>query len=566
MGHLRRAIKMDDIPDIPEEAKCIVETKEGPVCGYSEPTDEGICYRFKSIPYAKPPLGNLRFLPPSPVLPWTEVLDCTKDAPLPPTFSMSQNRVTGSEDCLYIELSTPNLKPDKPISVMFWIGGFGYSCIIDNIFDTSLITDQNIVFVRCGYRTGALGFLSITDYAAPGNCGLKDIVMALKWVQRNISFFGGDPHNVTIFGSSSGGAAANFMMLSPMATGLFHKTIIQSACALNNWSLSKNPSATAIELAKKFGIEKSSKTEVIEELRHVALDDLLTGFQNCRFVLTDGTDKDIIDTVFKPCIEVDLEGQAAFITKSPLAILKSGRFNKVPCIIGSNNVEGALLQHVVKDFYSNFETFNANVRLLVPKELARTDKLSENIGHQLLKFYLDGETHLREDTMPQFLQIISDYYFSYYVNKTVRLLCETTSSCPVYYYIINYAGEWSVPKQYNFFNSTGHSSELPFLFRIKMPELCKGSRDSRVTRRRVIKMWTNFAKFGNPTPDEDDPLLSITWDPVENKDRLNYLSIGSELTKGRNPFQARMKFWDDLHKEHAFLRALVYFNDSGYSN
>lgn len=71
--------------------------------------------------------------------------------------------------------------------------------------------------------------------------------------------------------------------------------------------------------------------------------------------------------------------------------------------------------------------------------------------------------------------------------------------------------------------------------------------------------------FRNPTPDDDDPLLQITWDPVENKDKLHYLSIGSELTKGRNPFDERMKFWDTLHQEHAFLRALVYFNDLGVS-
>lgn len=165
----------------------------------------------------------------------------------------------------------------------------------------------------------------------------------------------------------------------------------------------------------------------------------------------------------------------------------------------------------------------------------------------------------------QYLQLISDYYFLYYVNKTVRLLCEFAPSVPIYYYILNYAGEWAVPERLNFFNSTGHGAELPFLFRIKMPEVCKGSPDSITTRTRVIKMWTNFAKTGNPTPDPDDPLLWITWDPVESKEKINYLSIGQELTKGRNPFQERMKFWDELHKEHMFLRALVHFNDSGYS-
>lgn len=405
-----------------------------------------------------------------------------------------RDTILGSEDCLYIELSTPNIKPDKPIPVMFWIGGYGYACVMDHIFDATLINDQNIVYVRCGYRMGPFGFLSINDYAAPGNCGLKDIVMALKWVKNNISDFGGDPNNVTIFGSSSGGSIVNFMMLSPMATGLFHKAIIQSASVLNNWSLAKNPSLAVIELAKLLGIEKTCKEEIVEELRSISAMDITIAFQNFKIGTGEGADSDLIDSVFKPCIELDLEGQPAFLTKSPILLLKSGNFNKVPCIIGSNNIEGAVFQYVVENFYSNFEKLNENVRLLVPKELARKDKLSESIGHQLLKFYLDGEEHLRADTRTQYLQLISDYYFLYYVNKTVRLLC--TAGCPIYYYILNYAGEWSVPEKLKFFNSAGHCAELPFMFRIKMPDVCKGSRDSVKTRKRVIKMWTNFAKTG----------------------------------------------------------------------
>lgn len=436
---------------------------------------------------------NILFQPPCPIQPWKEVLPCMQDAPLPICRTVT-DVITGSEDCLYIEVSTPSLKPDRPIPVMFWIGGIGYAYIIDSVFDATLINDQNVVFVRCGYRMGPFGFLSINNYAAPGNCGLKDIVMALKWVKRNISAFGGDPNNVTIFGSSSGGSIVNFMMLSPMATGLFHKAIMQSASVLNNWSLSKNPSLAVMKLAKILGIKKTCKEEIVEELRTIPAMDITIAFKNFKIESGEGADKDLIDPIFKPCIEVDLEGQPAFLTRSPLLLLKSGNFNKMPCIIGSNNIEGSVLQYVVENFYSNFEKINENLRLLVPRELARTDKSSESIGHQLLKFYLDGEEYLREDTRAQYLQLISDYYFTYYVNKTVRLL--RTAGCPIYYYILNFAGDWEVPQKYKFLNSTGHGAELSFLFRLKMPEILKGSRDSVKTRRRVIKMWTNFAKTG----------------------------------------------------------------------
>ena len=378
--------------------------------------------------------------------------------------------------------------------VMFWIGGFAYTGLMDMLLDESLINDQDVVYVRCGFRLGPFGFLSINDFTAPGNCGLKDLVMALKWVQRNISAFGGDPDNVTIFGSSSGGATVHLMMLSPMATGLFHKGIMQSASALNNWSLAKNPTQAVIDLANELNIMESSNIELVEKLRSVPAEDIMTAMVNMAHARQAAAEYDVIDAIFKPCIEVDFEGQPAFITKSPPFIMKSGNFNKVPLIIGSNNIEAALLQVIDEDYYADYEKYNENASLIVPRSLAREDKLTKSIGQQLLKFYLGGEEHLTADTRTQYLQLISDYYFLYYVNRTVRLHSQFAPEIPIYYYILNFAGEWSVPSHLNFLNSAGHCAELTFMYRLKMPTICKGSRDSVVTRSRVVKMWTNFAK------------------------------------------------------------------------
>lgn len=383
---------------------------------------------------------------------------------------------------------------------MFWIGSFGFTYNIDCIFDSNFINNEDVIFVRCNFRLGPLGFLSINDFGAPGNCGLKDIILALKWVQRNISIFGGDPSNVTVFGNSSGGVISHLLILSPMATGLFHKAIIQSASALNNWSITKNPSQPVMELAKLLHIKKASQIEIVEELRTIPAIKIMKAFEIMEQEACKAVDKNVIDVVFKPCIEVEFEGQPAFITKSPIVLIKSGNYNKVPLIIGSNNTEAAVLKFIKDDYY-NFEKYNKNVCLLVPKSLTLEESISQDIGHQLLKFYLGGEEELREDTSAQYLQLISDYYFLYYVNKTVRLHSQSAPECPIYYYILNYAGEWVVPKYFNFFNSLGHCAEIPFMFGIKLADkpnelICKGSRDSVTTRNRVIKMWTNFAKYG----------------------------------------------------------------------
>lgn len=149
---------------------------------------------------------------------------------------------------------------------------------LDNICDETLINAQDIVFVKCGHRLGPFGFLSINEFIAPGNIGLKDIVMALEWVQKNISNFGGDPSNVTLFGGSTGASSVHLMILSPMASGLFHKAIIQSSTALNRWSLAKNPVQNTLDFAKYMGINKTDKIEIVEELKNLSASTIMENY------------------------------------------------------------------------------------------------------------------------------------------------------------------------------------------------------------------------------------------------------------------------------------------------
>ena len=379
--------------------------------------------------------------------------------------------------------------------VMFWMGSFSYIFYLDNICDPTLINAQDIVFVKCGHRLGPFGFLSINEFNAPGNVGLKDIVMALEWVQKNISNFGGDPSNVTLFGGSTGASTVHLMMLSPMASGLFHKAIIQSSTALNRWSLEKNPIQSTLDFAKHLGIDKTDKFEIVEELKRLPASTIIESYIDMSKC---AVDEDIFDTMFKPCVESEFEGQPVFLNRSPLSIIKSGNFNKVPIIIGSNNIEASLLQYLKDDFYEDYEKFNKDLSLLVPRALALDDCLSQKIALDLKNFYFGNTEKLNKHTRNQYLQLLSDYYFLYYVNKTVRTHIQVAPECPIYYYIVNYAGEWWVPEQLSFLNSIGHFGELSFLFRIKTAgaSCYSGSRDSVTTRNRVIKMWTNFAKYG----------------------------------------------------------------------
>lgn len=445
----------------------------------------------------------LTFLqPPKYIKPWKNILDCTKDASVPLSFYINQG-VVGSEDCLYIEVSSPDIKPDKLLPVMFWIGSCNYVFYIDSILDPTLLNTQDIVYVRCGFRLGPFGFLSINDFTAPGNVGLKDIILALKWVQANINNFGGDPYNVTAFGSSTGGAIVHLMILSPLGNGLFQKAIVQSSNALNGWSLSKNPLEDTMALAKNLGIEKTDKFEVIEEMKKLPGYEIMKTYETLFFNKYQ-VENDVFDSIFKPCIENEFEGQTTFMNKSPTIILNSGKFKKVPLMIGSNNMEAKVLQYIKDDFYKDYNKYNEDVRLLVPKSLACVNNESQKkIGQQILSFYFMGAEKVNEHTQKQYLQFLTDYYFFYYLNKSIKKHSKFSPECPIYYYVLNYAGEWLVPKELELFNTIGHTAELPFLFRIKSSDnsFYKGSYGSLTTRDRCVKMWTNFAKYGYSTFD-----------------------------------------------------------------
>lgn len=187
-------------------------------------------HAIRGIPFAKPPVGELRFKDPLPVEPWTDILNAQNDGPICPQPTTSNFQI--SEDCLQLNVYTHEL-PSGEVSfqqkaVIAYIHGGGFmdgSGIIDTFAGPQIIMDRNIVFVTINYRLATLGFLSTGTKDAPGNAGFKDQVLALKWIQKNIAYFGGDPNLVTIAGQSAGGMSVSVHMVSPMSTGLFHRVI-----------------------------------------------------------------------------------------------------------------------------------------------------------------------------------------------------------------------------------------------------------------------------------------------------------------------------------------------------
>lgn len=196
---------------------------------------------FQGVPYALPPLGELRFRAPVEQPGWHGERLAIRDAPM--CIQRDPFRrdtlIEGSEDCLYLNVYTPDPVPEtSPLPVMVWFHGGGWQCGsgISSFYGPDFLLDHDIILVSANFRLGPLGFLSTETLDCPGNNGLKDQLQVLRWVRDNIAAFGGDPQSVTVFGESAGGASVTYHMLSEKSRGLLHRGIAQSGTYYNPWA------------------------------------------------------------------------------------------------------------------------------------------------------------------------------------------------------------------------------------------------------------------------------------------------------------------------------------------
>lgn len=266
----------------------IVKTSNGKIQGFSN--KENTVSIFKGIPFAAPPIGDLRWKEPQPTENWKGMLDCTEFSASPiqnkpePFMCWTKEFIAQpeplSEDCLYLNVWTSSMSKKKKMPVIVWIYGGGLSSGSANcdIYDGEEMAKKDVVFVSVNYRVGVMGFMAHPEltkesgYNASGNYGFLDQIAALKWVQKNISSFGGDPNNVTIAGQSAGAFSVTALIASPLAKGLFAKAIPQSGGLLSD-RLTDD-----LESAEKKGILFMEKAGVqsILSLRKMSAEDLQT--------------------------------------------------------------------------------------------------------------------------------------------------------------------------------------------------------------------------------------------------------------------------------------------------
>lgn len=362
----------------------IVKTDAGSVSGITN-KDKSI-HIFKGIPFAAPPVDELRWKAPQPVKPWTGIKKCVsfsaspmQASPVP--FSMWSEeflipKVPISEDCLYLNVWTSSTSPNKKLPVLVWIygGGFSSGGSAVPIYDGEAMARKGIVFVSVNYRVGIFGFFAHPDLTkespnhASGNYGIMDQVAALKWVQKNITAFGGDANNVTIAGQSAGSMSVNCLVATPLAKGLFNKAIAQSGASFVSSAFANTNLLQAEESGVKTAI--ALKANSIQELRKFTASDLLKA-QSMRGVIIDGY----------------------VLPQSIAAIFSANQENKVSLLTGWNENEGLVFGPIKKadDYKKQTEQqYGNNAQMLLEYYPATNDSIAAASQYNLSRDAIFG--------------------------------------------------------------------------------------------------------------------------------------------------------------------------------
>uniref|UniRef100_A0A1I8MGR8 carboxylesterase n=1 Tax=Musca domestica TaxID=7370 RepID=A0A1I8MGR8_MUSDO len=535
----------------------IVQTKYGRVQGrqckniYNE---FGLYYAFEGIPYAKPPLGKLRFRAPQPPEPWHGVLDCFNCKPKPVQINLKTLWCEGSEDCLYLNVYTKKLQSTTPLPVMVLIfgGGFQVGFYDYSIYAPDNLMQKDVVFVSFNYRLGLFGFLCFDDpdLQIPGNAGLKDQAMALRWIKKNIHKFNGDPENITVFGQSAGGACIHYMMLSPRLRGLFNKAIIQSGSAFGSWTMTDRHD-WGYKYARVLGYGGSRKYKQVYEYLKQQNSRRLGSYYHS--LLTKELVLDHVILFFVPVVEPYIT-EDCIIAKPLMESLASVWGNEIPLIIGGTSSEGLFSHAVVKKHPYIITELGDFVNFLPPDlRCLHSDQDLKEFGAKLRQIYFnDKQPNVAEDKLT-FLQMSSHKMFWHGFLRTMRARRKYGSgSAATYCYRFDYDSEMCNPYRSLCCDSSVkqgvcHGEDMSYLFYNFMNgKLPVGGKDFRVMQN-LVSMWYSFALTSNPNCKEIAP---VQWEEVKDFTRhLRCLNISEPIECIELPEWDKLRFWDEMYGE-----------------
>lgn len=447
------------------------------------------------------------------------------------------NTAVGSLDCLQLNVYVPNIaSTQETLPVLVWIhgGAFAYGFAGRYYYGPRHIVKHNVILVTINYRMGPYGFMCLNTPTIPGNQGLKDQLLALKWVKDNINTFGGDPNQITLSGESAGAASVDLHLLSPHDK-LYNKVIMQSGTSLtplvfNDWNLD-----APIQLAVHLGFETDNTDDALAFLASTD-PSLVIAATNA------------LGLEFYPCVEKKFPDAEMFIENHPVNLRAPNKVVNTPILIGFNSNEMLFLYgNKNEDYFANLnDVFRDRIKLYFD---FGDDEDTLNNASRIVRNFFIGDEDINIDAKQDLIDFDSDLSF---IRPTVASIENymAQNSGDIFLYMFSYSGKLNFVK--NVLNFTGegaaHADELGYLFQQEYSRFFDVTPDDQLIIDRVTTLWTNFVKYSNPTPEVTD-LLPIKWLPVTEQS-LNYLNIDAEMKLQKRPFKQRIAFWELFYSKY----------------
>lgn len=466
-------------------------------------------HTFKGIPYAAPPVGDLRWRAPQPVVPWDGVRKCDQFSAICPQADYPAGSIYRSapqpkdEDCLYLNVWAPEKASTEKLPVMVWIHGGAWTrgSGSNPVYDGAALAKRGVVLVTINYRLGAFGFLSHpeltkeSEHGVSGNQGILDSIAALQWVNRNIAKFGGDPNNVLIFGESAGSWSVNVLVASPLTVGLVHRAIGQSGARFGtapHLTESSGDTKSAHDLGLEFAT--ACGAESLAELRKLPAEEIL----KARF----RTQLTVDGRVFPDQIA---------------SIYAAGKQNKVPAIVGSNADEMTSLSNPA----TNPKTLDAVTKVLGQRYGAEgVEKFKQIYG------VTDDATAARA-----FLHAGGDRAFAIGMRQWARFNDKAGTDSYLYYFTHSPPGIGSE------YLRAHHAAEIAYAFDNAVSSERRPYTDAdQKLADQVADYWVNFARTGNPNGQ------GLPEWPEYDSDTEGYIELDGSVEAKQNLLKTRLDF------------------------
>ncbi|XP_017052988.1 esterase B1-like isoform X2 [Drosophila ficusphila] len=410
---------------------------------------------------------------------------------------------------------------------------------------------KEVILVTLNYRVDCLGFLSLKDPSlnVPGNAGLKDQVLALKWVKKYISNFNGDANNITVFGESAGSRSTHFMMCTDQTKGLFHKAILMSGTAHKDFpnDLCED---FAFRLAQQNGFTgENNDAKVLHHLQGVPARDLVS-----HDLITPEHRRNGLMFAFGPTVEPYV-GEDCVVPKSPVEMARDAWSNDLPIMLGGTSFEGLFMFPAVAANLKALDTLSQDPSRILPREVRDISTEEENAEYsqRLIEAYF-GDSPPSSKRLMNMLDFYSYKSFWHCFHRTLNARL-AYAKAPTYFYRFDFDSP-----NFNFYRAkfcrghikTGvaHADDLCYLFRsAEAWKLEKSSAEYR-TIERMVGIWTAFAATSNPNCPE---IGHVDWKPSRKENPKPVLNISNDVTIVDLPEYEKLKIWDSIYKTEQLI-------------